>query len=69
MRPNHWPRIALLAATLTLPALAGCMEKLQSKDSTDQGPGSGATGGVSSGANTDPRRGSAATSPERTGPG
>ena len=68
MRWNAWMRATALACSLALTTLSGCMTKVNEPGGTDNGPGSGATGGVSTGADTDPRRGSAATSPERTGP-
>ncbi len=67
MKPN-WLRAAILASTLALPALSGCNTDVARKDGTDQGPGRGALGTPDSGADSDPRRGSAATAPGNTGP-
>ncbi len=68
MRTTTWLRIASLGAALALPALSGCNTDVSRPGGTDNGPGKGTLGTPDSGGDNSPRRGSAATSPERTGP-
>jgi len=68
MSRANWIRVALLASSLSLPALSGCNTDVSRPGGTDNGSGKGTLGTPDSGGDNSPRRGSAATSPGVNGP-